>query len=226
LRRLEDRGIEVCLTRDYGPHTKYYPYLESMERFDTPLVLADDDVLYPRTWLRGLATSLKANSKVVSCYRAHVVRLVHREVSPYVTWRPCRSTAPSPLHFATGVSGCIYPPALLSKIKAAGSGFMETCPRADDIWLHVNALRAGFRVKQIGTRPLVFPFVPGTQTNGLSVSNVKLLQNDQQISKTYRAADIDLLSSEPSEHADDAERDGPMAGLVLPVRSHRAASDS
>jgi hypothetical protein len=79
---------------------------------------------------------------------------------------------------------------------------MVTCPRADDIWLHVNALRAGFRVMQIGTRPLVFPFVPGTQANGLSVSNVKLLQNDQQISQTYRASDIDLLLSERSEHAE------------------------
>jgi hypothetical protein len=226
LRRLENRGVEVRLTQDYGPHTKYYPYLESIERFDAPLVLADDDVLYPRTWLSGLATSLRANSKVVSCYRAHVVRLVDREVSPYLTWRPCRSTAPSPLHFATAVSGCIYPPALLSKIKEAGSGFMVMCPRADDIWLHVSALRAGFRVKQIGTRPLVFPFVPGTQTNGLSMSNVKLLQNDQQISKTYRAADIDLLLSERSEHADDAESDGAMGGTCAACAESQGCEDS
>ncbi len=225
LRRLEDRGIEVRLTQDYGPHTKYHPYLESMQRFDVPLVLADDDVLYPRTWLSGLATSLKANSKVVSCYRAHVVRLVHGEVSPYLTWRPCRSTAPSALHFATGVSGCIYPPALLSKIKAAGGGFMETCPRADDIWLHVNTLRAGFSVRQIGTRPLVFPFVPGTQTNGLSMSNVKLLQNDQQISKTYRAADIDLLLSEWAEHADDAESDRAMGGTCASCPESQGCGD-
>jgi hypothetical protein len=216
LRRLEDRGIEVRFTQDYGPHTKYYPYLESMERFEAPLVLADDDVLYPRTWLSGLATSFRANSETVSCYRAHVVGLSHREVSPYLTWRPCRSTAPSPRHFATGVSGCIYPPALLGKVKAAGVGFLETCPRADDIWLHVNTVRAGFRIKQIDTRPLVFPFVPGTQTNCLSISNVKLLQNDRQIIKTYSAADIDLLLSEGPEHADGVESDCAMRMKCIP----------
>jgi hypothetical protein len=208
LRRLEDRGVEVRLSRDYGPHTKYYPYLESTERFDVPLVLADDDVLYPKAWLRSLATSFRVNPEASSCHRAHIVGLIHREVSPYLTWRPCRSTSPSSRHFATGVSGCIYPPALLSKIKAAGRGFTETCPRADDIWLHVNTLRAGFRIKQIGTRPLVFPFVPGTQTTGLSLSNVKLLQNDRQISKTYSTADIDLLLSEGLEHAVDVESGG------------------
>jgi hypothetical protein len=195
-------------------------------RFDAPLVLADDDALYPRSWLAGLVASLRANSKVVSCYRAHVLGLIHRKVSPYLSWHPCRSTEPNTRHFATGVSGCIYPPALLSKIKAAGDGFVETCPRADDIWLHVNTLRAGFSIKQIGTRPLVFPFVPGTQTDGLSVSNVRLLQNDLQISKSYSAADIDLLLAERPEQAIDAESDGAMGRIPVPREETGVCAES
>jgi hypothetical protein len=195
LRRLENRGVEVLLTENYGPHTKYYPYLESVATCDEPLVTADDDIVYPRTWLSGLVASFRNNGNVVSCYRAHVVELVDRNVAPYLTWLPCRSSEPDVRNFATGVSGCIYPPALLAKIKAAGTKFRELCPRADDIWLHVNTIRAGFEIKQIGPWPLVFPFVPGTQADGLSISNVGLTENDFQISKTYGPGDIEILLS-------------------------------
>jgi hypothetical protein len=195
LRRLEDRGLEVRLAPRYGPHTKYYPYLESHDAFEKPLVIADDDVCYPRAWLKGLALSYKEDPAVVSCYRAHVVGLDNGRVAPYLNWKPCRSSNASARHFATGVSGCIYPPAFLREIKAAGTGFLDLCPRADDIWLHVRALRAGFEVRQIGTRSLVFPFIPGTQAAGLSASNVWRRQNDVQIEKTYNSDDIEKLRS-------------------------------
>lgn len=200
LRRLEDRGVEVRLAPRYGPHTKYYAYLESRDVFERPLVIADDDICYPRAWLRGLAVSYNQDPAVVSCYRAHVVSLDGGRLSPYLEWKPCRSSNPSARHFATGVSGCIYPPALLREIKAAGTEFLELCPQADDIWLHVRALRAGFAVRQIGTRPLVFPFVPGTQAAGLSASNVQRWQNDVQIEKAYNSDDIQKLGTTRRPH--------------------------
>ena len=47
LRRLERRGLEVRLTQNYGPHTKYYPSLADAIADGLPLVTADDDILYP-----------------------------------------------------------------------------------------------------------------------------------------------------------------------------------
>lgn len=195
LRRLEDRGLEVRLAAKYGPHTKYYPYLESTDMFEKPLVIADDDTVYPRTWLSGLMAGFNHNMNVVNCYRAHVMRLVDDKVAPYLSWRPCRTTEASARHFATGVSGCIYPPGLLKAIKAAGTDFLGRCPRADDVWLHANALRAGFEIKQLHARSLTFPFVPGTQASGLSLSNAQSGQNDIQIRDTYSPADIGRLLS-------------------------------
>ena len=139
------QGVEVRLAPRYGPHTKYYPYLESRDVFERPLVIADDDICYPRAWLRGLAVSYNQDPAVVSCYRAHVVSLDGGRLSPYLEWKPCRSSNPSARHFATGVSGCIYPPALLREIKAAGTEFLELCPQADDIWLHVRAAQRDLR---------------------------------------------------------------------------------
>ena len=153
LKRLEARGLEVSLCAKFGPHTKYYPYLLSQDNFNVPLVIADDDVLYTRWWLAGLQAAYVQNPRVVSCYRAHIVRLTHGAVQPYQMWGRCESTEPSFYHFATGVSGCIYPTRLLPKLKLAGPDFLQLCPKADDIWLHANALRAGFKIRQIHERP-------------------------------------------------------------------------
>jgi hypothetical protein len=198
LKRLEERGVEVRLSKNYGPHTKYYPFIETESTITHPLVTADDDVIYPSTWLQGLAESFRSDARSVSCYRAHVLRIAGRGIAPYQTWGPCRSTTPSALNFATGVSGCIYPPALQKALKDAGESFMRTCPRADDVWLHVNALRAGVRIKQVGNRPLNFSFLPNTQGFGISIRNVRFGENDIQIKSTYGATDIDLLLRQTS----------------------------
>jgi hypothetical protein len=195
LKRLVDRGLEICRSDNFGPHTKYYPYLLSSETFEYPLVTADDDLLYSRFWLEGLVRSHHESPEAISCYRAHLMRVVSGAITPYNTWAPCKSTSPSFLHFATGVSGCIYPPSLLKKLKNAGSEFLQLCPKADDVWLHVNAVRAGIKIRQIRNRPLRFPIVPGTQESGLYHSNFLLARNDEQIGKTYTAGDIAFLES-------------------------------
>ena len=116
--------------------------------------------------------------------------------APYVTWERCRSTEPSFLNFATGVSGTIYPPALQAQLKAAGLGFIDLCPRADDVWLHLQAMRGGFRIKQLKAWEQSFPELPGTQDVGLVVENVHGSQNDLQIEQTYTPEDIAFLRAQ------------------------------
>lgn len=199
LQRLVDRGLEIHFSENFGPHTKYYPYILSTGNFDCPLVTADDDILYPRWWLEGLVRSFCENPYAVNCYRASLMRLADGGIAPYRSWEPCKSRRPSFVHFATGVSGCIYPPSLLDKLKLAGPDFLKLCPKGDDVWLHVNAVRAGIKIRQVLSRPLRFPFVPGTQASGLYHSNVLLGRNDEQIRKTYTASDIAFLESAANE---------------------------
>jgi hypothetical protein len=195
LQRLVRRGLEIQACENLGPHKKYYPYLLSTDVFQLPLATADDDMLYCDWWLAGLARSYREYPESVGCYRAHIVRLTDRSIAPYQTWRPCKTADPSPLHFATGGSGCIYPPSLLRNLKAEGSRFMQLCPNADDVWLHANALRAGNQVRQIWSQPMRFPFAPDTQGSGLYHSNVILARNDDQIRNTYSDREVDLLEA-------------------------------
>lgn len=193
LKRLIERGLELRLCQNFGPHTKYYPYLLATESFACPLVTADDDQLHPNWWLDGLLRSYRQNPASISCYRAHRVEMTNDAMAPYKSWKPCCSVMPSYLHFATGVSGVLYPPSFLNHLKAAGSEFLTLCPKEDDVWLHVQALRAAMPIRQIYNRPLRFPAIPGSQLSGLFHTNVLMAQNDRQIGLTYRSSDLAVL---------------------------------
>lgn len=194
LERLVQRGLEIRVTKNYGPHTKYYPAVAESVATDLSLVTMDDDIMYPRTWLAGLMAAHDETPDDVVCYRAWVVRVSEGAISPYNEWGHCRSTAPSFRNFATGVSGVLYPPELQSRLAAEGDRFMDITPRADDIWLHWVALRSGFAIRQIHDTPIQFPVVPGTQDVGLVWENVIAAGNDKPISLLYDESDIELLS--------------------------------
>jgi hypothetical protein len=219
LRRLEARGLEVRLTNKYGPHTKYFPYIMSTDTFGGPLATADDDTLYSMWWLYGLSMAHKENPRLINCYRAHFMRFTNGKINPYLNWEARKSTQPSARCFATGSSGCIYPAEFLVKLKRTGDYFLQFCPWADDVWLHVNALRTGFKIRQIAHRPLDFPVIPGTQKIGLFNKNWHQTGNDEQIRRTYTTEDIELLMSELRPQESSQAVSGEKDKLAITNRS-------
>jgi hypothetical protein len=216
LRRLMKRGLEILPCSNYGPHKKYYPYVSSTDSFDRPMVTADDDVLYPQYWLRELSDAYQANPGAVSCFRARVIAAESSEMlASYDSWKFCTSSAPRFEHIATGVSGVIYPPSLLAVLKEAGPAFNSCCPRADDIWLHMQAIRAGFAIRQVRPSPSFFPEIPLSQGTALWKSNLAG-QNDSQIDRTYTAGDIAFLFSSLQSNRFDAVPAKPV-GLGLGI---------
>jgi hypothetical protein len=84
-------------------------------------------------------------------------------------------------------------------LKRAGTAFKDCCPQGDDLWLHVQALRAGLKVRQILPSLPYFSFqgVPGSQQSALSYENVTYGDgNDRQVRATYTEADVRLLQSD------------------------------
>jgi hypothetical protein len=192
--RLRRRGLEIKLCRNYGPHKKYYPYVESQELFSDQLVTADDDVIYPRDWLAGLISAHSRFPNCVNCYRARVMQLKDGRFAPYREWPMCNSTEPSYLTMSTGVSGVIYPASFLGILKSGGIDFEMRCPRNDDLWLHVQAIRSGYRIRQIQSEAIHFPEIRGSQVTSLFSENVAQDDgNDRQIALTYEPRDLELL---------------------------------
>jgi hypothetical protein len=193
LHRLRERGLEVALAENWGPHTKYYPYVVGCAEHRLPLVTADDDILYPPWWLTGLLREHTAMPDAVHCYRANVVRLAGEALAPYQQWPRCNDRVADVARFATGVSGVIYPPAMLDELRRRATGFLDTAPRADDVWLHWVALRSGTPVRQVSRTPRHWPVIPHSQVTGLVQGNVHEGGNDAQIAALYDHDDVDRL---------------------------------
>jgi hypothetical protein len=194
LKRLRERGVELCPTENFGPHKKYYPFVTSQSEFELPLVTADDDVVYPRTWLSGLMDRYHADASSVHCYRARVVAMAGSGFEPYANWAECNSDAPSHRHFSIGMAGVLLPPPVLQSLKRAGAEFRDSCPRTDDIWLNLHAQRVGAKVRQVHPIPDYFMLLPGTQKVGLLHSNVGG-GNDDALRAVYTPADLARLES-------------------------------
>lgn len=197
LRRLRRRGLEILATPDLGPHKKYFPYVRGLDRHTASLVTADDDTIYPRDWLERLVAAQSATPGHVICYRARRFSFgPDGQIAPYASWPLVDDDAPSPRVLPTGVSGVLYPPAMLDALRDAGEAFRRCAPRTDDIWLHATALRTGTSVRQIAPQPGLFPIIPGSQRESLVASNVHGSGNDDALRATYTDAELELLRSD------------------------------
>lgn len=186
LRELVERGLHVRRSDGhYGPHTKYYGTFRQLAGAGISVITVDDDVLYPRWFVEKLVVDPLA----VTAYRAHEIALAGEGFAPYTQWRSVRTTAPSPRHFATGVSGVAYPPAMVDFVAARGDAFLRAAPSADDVWLNMCAVRSGHYVRQVFDKPKEFPLVPGSQSVALVRKNLRG-GNDAQLAASYSAEDI------------------------------------
>jgi hypothetical protein len=96
LERQRGRGLEILLADNYGPHTKYYPYVESETNFAVPLVTADDDIIYPSNWLAGLMTAHRTHPHAIVGYWIRRLAFgADGRPATYTAW-PYASDTPSP----------------------------------------------------------------------------------------------------------------------------------
>ncbi len=162
LRRLQARGLEIRRCLDYGPHKKYFPYVNEIlpSEPDRTLVTADDDVLYPANWLNDLLSAHRPNQ--VTAFRARI-----RGEGPYRTWPICQTSEASDTVFATGTSGVAYPPAVLLTLRHRGDAFTRVCPRADDYWLHYATIASGMQIRQVRESAALWWSVPTARNRGL-----------------------------------------------------------
>lgn len=191
LRRLMSRGLEILPTDDLGPHKKNYPYARAHAGSGLAMVTADDDILYPRGWLAGLVDAHCKQPENFIAYRAHEVQVDGAVLTPYATWSAATSSS-GPRTFVTGGAGAVFPSGLMRAMAAAGETFMETCPRADDVWINVQALRSGTRTTLV-PNALSALGLPGVQQRGALHEDNVHGGNDAQIEATYTEADVALL---------------------------------
>ena len=197
LKGLVDRGLQVrCSDGAFGPHTKYLGTFAQFAGTDTRVITVDDDMMYPRWFVQKLLNAADADPRTVVAYRAHEIAFDGNGLAPYRRWKRVYTTDPSHRHFATGVSGVVYPRSMVDYVAARGEEFSSHAPSADDVWLNVCALRSGHRVRQVFPHPRDFSIVPGSQKTALVRQNLGGGGNDAQIAATYTEEDIAVIHGE------------------------------
>ena len=191
LRRLEKRGLEIKPCEDWRSYKKIIPTL--LEAPEAVIVTADDDVFYPRDWLKGLLEAYEHDPEAVHCHRSHIVGIsTEGALESYSGWRSGHGLAgiPSILIFPTGVGGVLYPPGSLDPQVTSHEVFMEICPTADDIWLKAMTLLTGTPCRQTEGAPERYLEVPNSQTVSLWHTNVEGGGNDEQLRRVFSRFDL------------------------------------
>lgn len=176
--RLIRHGLEIRQTGDVRSYKKIIPALQAFP--DADIVTADDDTYYWANWLQELLTASSAHPGDVIAHRLHRITLSDGgAIAPYAQWGKGLNPADgSPLNFATGVGGVLYPAGSLHPDVTDEAAFMRLCPTGDDIWLYWMVRRNGRIERHSGTRHSLLPW-SGTQAAALW--NINKHDNDEQI---------------------------------------------
>lgn len=141
-------GLEIRFVKDIGSYTKVIYALEEFE--NSIVVTADDDIIYPKDWLKKLYLSYAANPEDIQVHRAHRVKVADNNIMPYETWsRHAEEESARFDNFLTGVGGVLYPPNCFKKEVFREDMFLEFAPTADDAWLWVMALVSDRKIRVV-----------------------------------------------------------------------------
>lgn len=186
VRRLERHGLTIRATDDLRSYKKILPALADYG--DAFIVTADDDVYYPRHWLRTFCEAYRPGEREVLCYRAHRMAFEGPDLAPYDSWTfEITETEPAPDVFFTGVGGVFYPPGVFHEDVADRTRLMELCPSTDDVWLNWMVRLGGAKIRKVGRRQRFHEW-RGSQAVALQNTNrFATAGNDQQIANIIRA---------------------------------------
>lgn len=121
--RLQDRGLHIKRCKDLRSYKKIIPTLKEYPR--SVIVTADDDIFYPKHWLRELYEAYLKEPQFIHCHRAHLVtRNSNGLPAPYRAWNygALGFAGPSKLLFPTGAGGVLYPISLHTTPAGLDSG--------------------------------------------------------------------------------------------------------
>ena len=137
-------GLEIRFVKDIGSYTKaIYAFKEYS---DSIIVTADDDIYYPKDWLKKLYLSYIAHPEDIQVHRAHRANL---ELS-YEKWEKHVNEESARFdNFLTGVGGVLYPINCFSNEVLREDIFLKYCPKADDVWLWVMALVQNRKIRVV-----------------------------------------------------------------------------
>ena len=180
-RKCAKYGLEIQrdAEKNLYSHKKYY---YAMQQFaDDIIVTADDDLIYPRNWLKSLLEEYKAYPDCICARRVHeIVWNTDGTPARYVEWKgEAEVTEPSHNLLATTGAGTLFPPHCFASQCFVEEVFMEKAMTADDIWLKIMAVVSGRKVVWVPNKMQMPTTVDVNQTERLENVNCDGGGNDK-----------------------------------------------
>jgi hypothetical protein len=133
VRALQEHGLTIRECDDVKSYNKLVPALAAYP--DAFIVTADDDILYPRGWLRRFVEEHRQGNEIL-CQTARRIAYSGDRIRPFRDWQLIRGSATGPDVFPQGIGGVMYPPGALRPEACDSEAFTRLCPHADDVWFY------------------------------------------------------------------------------------------
>lgn len=179
LLRQKERGLSIRFCEDLRSHKKYYYVMQ--EYPEDLIILADDDMFYPRDTIKKLLDMHKENPDDICIMTAQVIEPSF-EADPSLWRNPKlkeKFTHSDRIQIFTG-SGSLYPPHTLDKKVFDAKLIQKLCPYADDLWLTFMAYRNNTKITAANPWRSFPVTIYGTAEGSLWYVNAAEGQNDKQ----------------------------------------------
>ncbi|MBU2972636.1 hypothetical protein KO527_25190 [Pseudoalteromonas sp. C2R02] len=190
LTQLCDFGLEIKFYKDIRSFKKLIPTLTEFQ--NNTIITFDDDVIYPSDQIEKLITAHETYPKAIICHHARNVALnSDNQPEAYNEWLFCtdetKPSEPNKNLFPVGIGGVLYPKNALHNDVMDEKTFTELCPKADDLWFKVMALKNNTLTMLVDNpRPYRdYLLIPQTQDGALWQQNK--FSNDAQLKNLLNA---------------------------------------
>ena len=187
----KNRGLNIEYCKDIRSHKKI---LYTLKRYPEAIIIsADDDIYYPKNWLKELYKSYIDNPKYVHCYMARSMRkATENSLLPRSQWLSLYDKFQGPsinIYPGTG-AGCLFPPGSFHPEVFNEKVFLKISPNHDDGWSKAMTLMNGVLIKKV--RPIFkqLQLIRNTQLKSLNKINKKNDQYDIQIHAIFKKYDL------------------------------------
>lgn len=172
---LREYGLEIrWVEKDIRSYKKLVPALKEFP--DDIIVTADDDLYYPKDWLKNLVEAYKKDKKSIHCYL--VIRVMNKdnticdEVEKVELFRDSTCYRNQIL----GVSGSLFPPHSLYRDVTKDEIFMELAPTNDDVWFWAMAVKHHTKIHYMASRFKIenLIYIEGSQESTPCLTNINM----------------------------------------------------
>lgn len=205
LKKQQARGLIIGYCKNIKSYKKLIPTLKLYP--DSIIITIDDDKIYPHDLVERLMLMYNKQPQCIYFTRGRVIsKDVNGKMLPYRDWELLGGKAiiensstynllkeKPMLTMPTGAGGVLYPPHSLHPDVMKEDLFMQLCPHADDIWFKVMSYKQGTMSKYVYlNKPLANKFLtlPNSQTNALTITNVRESKNDAQLKQVVKFYNI------------------------------------